>query len=76
MRDEQRPDGRPIFTPLTCLSIMVFFVLAMQCLSTVAIVRRETNSWRWPLFQIAYMNALAWIAAFVVYRGGRLLGFQ
>jgi ferrous iron transport protein B len=76
MRDERRSDGRPIFTPLTCLSIMVFFVLAMQCLSTVAIVRRETNSWRWPLFQIAYMNALAWVAAFVVYQGGRLLGFQ
>ena len=55
---------------------MVFFVLAMQCLSTVAIVRRETNSWRWPLFQIAYMNALAWVGAFVVYQGGRLLGFR
>ncbi len=76
MRDERRPDGSLVFTPLTCLSIMVFFVLAMQCISTVAIVRRETNSWRWPLFQIAYMTALAWIGAFVVYQGGRLLGFQ
>jgi ferrous iron transport protein B len=76
MRDERRPDGRPVFTPLVCLSIMVFFVLAMQCISTVAIVRRETNSWRWPLFQIAYMTALAWIGAFIVYQGGRLLGFQ
>ncbi len=76
MRDERRADGTPIFTPLTCLSIMVFFVLAMQCLSTVAIVRRETNSWRWPLFQIAYMNALAWVAAFIVYQGGHLLGFR
>ncbi len=76
MRDERRPDGRPIYTPLTCLSIMVFFVLAMQCISTVAIVRRETGSWRWPLFQIAYMTALAWIGAFIVYQGGRLLGFQ
>ena len=55
---------------------MVFYVLAMQCISTVAIVRRETNSWRWPLFQIAYMTALAWVGAFVVYQGGRLLGFQ
>jgi ferrous iron transport protein B len=76
MRDERRADGTPVFTPLTCLSIMVFYVLAMQCLSTVAIVRRETNSWRWPLFQIGYMTALAWIAAFVVYQGGHLLGFR
>jgi len=76
MRSERRPDGRPIFTPLTCISIMVFFVLAMQCISTVAIVRRETNSWRWPLFQIAYMTSLAWMGAFVAYQGGRLLGFQ
>ena len=76
MRDERRADGTPVFTPLVCLSIMVFYVLAMQCISTVAIVRRETNSWRWPLFQIAYMTVLAWIGSFVVYQGGRLLGFQ
>jgi ferrous iron transport protein B len=76
MRAERRPDGTPVFTPLVCLSVMVFYVLAMQCLSTVAIVRRETNSWRWPLFQIAYMTVLAWVGAFVVYQGGKLLGFQ
>ncbi|MEQ1852905.1 MAG: ferrous iron transport protein B [Chthoniobacteraceae bacterium] len=77
MAAERRADGRtPVFTPLVCLSIMVFYVLAMQCISTVAIVRRETNSWRWPLFQIAYMTALAWLGAFVTYQGGRLLGFQ
>ena len=68
--------ARPVFTPLVCIGLMVFYVLAMQCISTVAIVRRETNSWRWPLFQIAYMTALAWLGAFVVYQGGRLLGFQ
>jgi ferrous iron transport protein B len=76
MAAERRANGTPVFTPLVCLSVMVFYVLAMQCLSTVAIVRRETNSWRWPLFQIAYMNALAWIGAFVTYQGGKLLGFQ
>jgi ferrous iron transport protein B len=54
---------------------MVFFVLAMQCMSTVAVVRRETNSWRWTLFMIGYMTGLAWIAAFITYQGGRLLGF-
>jgi ferrous iron transport protein B len=76
MRGEKRPDGSPVFTPLVCIGLMAFYVLAMQCISTVAIVRRETNSWRWPLFQIGYMTSLAWIAAFIVYQGGRLLGFQ
>ena len=75
MRAERRADGSPVFTPLVCLGLMVFYVLAMQCISTVAIVRRETNSWRWPLFQIAYMTSLAWVAALVVYQGGRLLGW-
>ena len=76
MRAATREDGTPLFTPLVCISLMVFYVLAMQCISTVAIVRRETNSWRWPLFQIAYMTALAWLGAFIVYQGGKLLGFQ
>jgi ferrous iron transport protein B len=75
MLAERRPDGSPIYTPLVCVSLMVFYVLAMQCLSTVAIVRRETNSWKWPLFQVAYMSALAWLGALVVFQGGRWLGF-
>ncbi len=75
MVSEKRADGTPIFTPLVCISLMVYYVLAMQCLSTVAVVRRETNSWRWPLFQIAYMSVLAWVASFIVFQGGRLLGF-
>ena len=56
--------------------MMVFFVLAMQCMSTVAVVRRETNSWRWPLFMIGYMTVLAYIASLITYQGGRLLGFS
>lgn len=76
MHAETRADGTPVFTPLVCVGLMVFYVLAMQCLSTTAVVRRETNSWRWPLFQIAYMTTLAWLGAFVVYQGGKLLGFQ
>jgi ferrous iron transport protein B len=76
LRAERHPDGRPVYTPLVCLGLMVFYVLAMQCLSTVAIVRRETNSWSWPIFQTAYMTVLAWIGAFLVYQGGRLFGFQ
>ncbi|MFI5355779.1 MAG: ferrous iron transport protein B [Opitutales bacterium] len=69
------PDGRALFTPLVCLSLMLFYVFAMQCVSTVAVVRRETNSWRWPLFQIAYMTGTAWIVSFVVYQTGHALGF-
>jgi ferrous iron transport protein B len=76
MIGEKRADGTPMFTPLVCIGLMVFYVLAMQCISTVAVVRRETNSWRWPLFQIAYMTGLAWIGSFLVYQGGRLLGFH
>ncbi len=66
----------PRFTPLVGVSLMVFFVLAMQCLSTVAVVRRETASWRWPLVMIAYMNGLAWVCAFATYQVGRLLGYS
>jgi ferrous iron transport protein B len=74
LRDIDPRTGAPRFTPLVGLSLMVFFVLACQCLSTVAVVRRETNSLRWPLFMIVSMNALAWIASFVVFQGGRALG--
>jgi ferrous iron transport protein B len=53
---------------------MVYYVLAMQCMSTIAVVKRETNGWKWPLFQTAYMTALAWLVTFLIYQGGRLLG--
>ncbi len=66
--------GRPEYSPLIAVSLMVFFVLACQCMSTVAVVRRETNSWTWPLVMIVMMNALAWIASFAVFQGGRALG--
>ncbi|MEJ7578063.1 MAG: ferrous iron transport protein B [Pyrinomonadaceae bacterium] len=75
VRNARRADGSPAWTPLVAVSMMVFFVLACQCMSTVAIVRRETNSWRWPLFMVAYMLALAYVASLVTYQGGRLLGF-
>ena len=69
------PDGRPLFTPLVCLTLMIYYVFAMQCMSTVVVVRRETNSWRWPFFQIAYMTGTAWLVCLLVYQGGRALGF-
>ncbi|WP_236919002.1 ferrous iron transport protein B [Ereboglobus luteus] len=69
------PDGRPLFTPLVCLTLMIFYVFAMQCLATLAVVRRETNSLRWPLFQLGYMTGTAWVVCFTVYQVGTLLGF-
>lgn len=74
MQRERRPDGSPVYTPLTGVTLMVFYVFAMQCISTVAVVRRETNTWRWPLFQWLYMTGLAWVLAFITYQGGRFLG--
>jgi ferrous iron transport protein B len=74
IRSARRADGSRVWTPLVAFSLMVFFVLACQCMSTVAIVRRETNSWRWPLFMVTYMLVLAYVASLVTYQGGRLLG--
>ena len=75
LRRAKRTDGSPVFTTATCLSLLVFYILAAQCLSTQAVVRRETNSWKWPLFQIAYMSGLAYVAALVVYQTMRHLGY-
>jgi ferrous iron transport protein B len=75
LRDARWPDGRALFTPLVCLCLMVYYVFAMQCMSTVAVVWRETNSLRWPLFQIIYMTGTAWVVTFLVYQVGRALGF-
>jgi len=75
LRSEKRPDGTPVYTPRVCLSLMVFYVFAMQCLSTVAVVKRETNGWKWPLFQFAYMTLTAAVASLLVYQVGGWLGF-
>jgi ferrous iron transport protein B len=76
LREQKRADGSALYTPLLGLTLMVFYVFAMQCVSTVAIVRRETNSWKWPAFQWLYMGVLAWALAFITWHGGRLLGFN
>jgi ferrous iron transport protein B len=75
MQSQKRPDGSPVYTALTGVTLMVFYVFALQCVSTIAVVRRETNAWKWPLFQLAYMTALAWVLAFLTYQGGRMLGW-
>lgn len=75
MRAELRDDGRPVYTPLVGVSLMAFFALACQCISTLAVVKRETGGWRWPTFLFVYMTSLAWTVSFILYQGGRLLGF-
>lgn len=69
------PDGSPLFTPLTLVSILVFFIYALQCLPTSAVVARESGSWKWALGQFAFMGGFAYVASFAVYQVGRLLGF-
>lgn len=74
MRAARHPDGRAVWTPLVGASLMVFFAIALQCLSTLAVLRRETGGWRWPAITTASTFALAWVAAFAVFQGGRWLG--
>jgi ferrous iron transport protein B len=61
---------RPVFTTPAVLSLLVFFALCCQCASTLAVIRRETHSWRWPAFTFMYMTVLAYVAALVVYQVG------
>ena len=75
LREQKHPDGTPVYTTLVAVTLMVFYVFALQCVSTVAIVRRETNSWKWPAFQWLYMGALAWGFAFATYHLGKWLGW-
>jgi len=75
LRAEKRPNGKLVYTPLVGLSLMVFFALACQCMSTLATVYRETHSWTWPTFLFVYTGVLAWLASFAVYQIGRALGF-
>jgi ferrous iron transport protein B len=75
LRAQKRPDGTPVYTVVTALTLMVFYVFALQCVSTVAVVRRETNSWQWPLFQWLYLGILAWGFAFLTMHLGHALGW-
>jgi ferrous iron transport protein B len=75
LRDQMQKDtdsstGLPKFTVLTAICVMVYYVLAMQCMSTLAVMRRETNGWKWPMFQLGYMTVLAYGVTFIVYRIG------
>jgi ferrous iron transport protein B len=69
MRDAKNPEtGLPIFTFATSLSLMLFYAFAMQCMSTVAVVYRETKSWKWPIIQLVYMTAMAYVASLIAYQ--------
>ena len=67
MSEARRPDGSPVYTPATAVSLIVFYLFAMQCMSTLAVVRRETGTWRWPLVQVGYMTGLAYLGAWGAY---------
>jgi ferrous iron transport protein B len=67
MQQARRPDGSPVYTLAAALSLMIFYVFAMQCMSTLAIVRRETGSWKWPLIQLFYMTGLAYLLSLITY---------
>ncbi|MEW6512358.1 MAG: nucleoside recognition domain-containing protein, partial [Bacteroidota bacterium] len=75
IRQERDPiTGLPSFTALTGICVMVYYVLAMQCLSTIAVMRRETNGWKWPLFQFGYMTGFAYLVTALVHWGGTAMG--
>jgi len=68
--------GEVLYTPLVAISLLIFFVLALQCSSTLAIVRRELNSWKWPVFMWLYMTGAAYLLSLLVYQGGKALGLD
>jgi ferrous iron transport protein B len=75
LRHAERSDGSKVFTTATCASLLIYYVLAAQCLSTQAVTRRETNSWKWPALQLGYMSVMAYVASLVVFQVLRALGF-
>lgn len=68
LMSEKDADGNPFFTPARAFSLLIFYAFAMQCMSTLAVVRRETKSWMWPLAQLVYMTGLAYVAAFIIFQ--------
>jgi len=69
LRSEINPEtGGPRYTPAVGFSLLVFYTFAMQCMSTIAVVKRETKGWKWPMIQLAYMTGLAYLSAFIVFQ--------
>ncbi|NBT15669.1 MAG: ferrous iron transport protein B [Chitinophagia bacterium] len=68
MQTAKREDGTPVYTTATGYSLLIFYLLAMQCMSTLAVVKKETGSWKWPLIQLLYMTGLAYLLSFLAYQ--------
>ena len=75
LQNATHADGTPVFTVPVALSVMIFFALCAQCMSTLAVIQRETGSWGWAAFSFTYMTVLAYAAAFGVYRLGVWFGW-
>ena len=68
MKEEVRTDGKKVFNLATGISLLLFYAFAMQCVSTLAIVKKETNSWKWPVLQLVFMSTFAYLIAFIAYQ--------
>lgn len=68
MQSAIKTDGSPVYTKATGFSLLVFYLLAMQCMSTLAVVKRETGTWKWPIIQLVYMTAIAYLLSFITYQ--------
>ena len=75
IRRDRHADGRPVYTPLVAISLMIFFALCSQCMGTLAVIHKELGKWRWAVFVFVYMSSLAYLLSFLAYQGGRLLGY-
>ena len=75
LREEKRPDNQPLLTPFSAVGLMIFFALCCQCMSTLATTKRETNSWKWPIFMFTYMTALAYLGAVAANQIGHAFGY-
>lgn len=68
LQDEKKENGQRVYSLATGASLLIFYVFAMQCMATLAVVKRETNTWKWPLIQLAFMGVVAYLGAFIVYQ--------
>jgi ferrous iron transport protein B len=68
LKEEKNDHGQTTYSLATGASLLVFYVFAMQCMATLAVVKRETNSWKWPLLQLGFMGVIAYLSAFLVYQ--------
>jgi ferrous iron transport protein B len=68
MNAEIHPDGTKVFNFATGVSLLLFYAFAMQCISTLAIVKRETNSWKWPVIQLVFMSGIAYLSSLIAYQ--------